>query len=84
MAYGGIEMRITRPGYWMEIDKKTRTARIWSFGGGRVVAVIDLLNRKVVWSEEEIEVQILLEDIHIKLKKRGPTATSAFAAGFSS
>jgi hypothetical protein len=69
-------MRITKPGYWLEVDRKERIGRIWSFGGGRVVAVIDLLKREVIWSEEEIEVQILLEDIHIKVKRTSPASAS--------
>jgi len=63
-------MRVTRPGYWLQVDKKTKLGRIWSFAGERVVAVIDLLKREVVWSETEIEVQILGDDIHIKPRKR--------------
>jgi len=74
-------MRVTRPGYWLQVDKKTKVGRIWSFTGERIVAVIDLLKREVVWSETEIEVQILGDDIHIKPRKRGRAfATFSFSS----
>jgi len=63
-------MRVCKQGYWLQVDKKTKLGRIWSFTGERIVAVIDIRKRQVIWAEEGIEVQILCDDIHIKPRKR--------------
>ena len=63
-------MRVCRQGYFARVDRKEGVVRVWHWAGDRVVAVIDLYKRKVIWAQEGIEVQILCEDIHIKTPPR--------------
>ncbi len=64
-------MKVCRPGYFAQKDKNG-IVRVWNWAGQKVVAVIDIYTRKVIWAEEGIEVQILCEDIHIKTSKPLP------------
>ena len=76
-------MRVCRAGYFAQIDRKEGVARIWSWVGERVVAVIDLYKRQVIWAEEGIEVKVLCDDIHIKAKRKPRAFATLPAADLS-
>ena len=63
-------MRVCRAGYFAQIDRKEGLVRVWHWAGERVVAVIDLYKRQVIWAEEELEVKVLCDDIHITVKRK--------------
>lgn len=76
-------MRVCRPGYIAQINRKEGVARIWSWVGERVVAVVDIYKRQVIWAEEGLEVQILCDDIHIKAKRKPRAFATLLAADLS-
>ena len=76
-------MRVCRPGYFAQVDRKAGLVRVWSWAGERVVAVIDLYKRKVIWSEEGLEVKVLCDDIHIRIKRKPRAFATLPAADLS-
>ena len=75
-------MRVCRAGYFAQIDRKEGIVRVWHWAGQKVVAVIDLYKRQVIWAEEELEVEVLCDDIHIKAKRK-PRAFATLTADLS-